>query len=133
VRTLVAWCFDWPVAAAGVPLDQPVAVVHANRVVACTPAARAEAVSVGLRRRDAQARCPELVVVVDDPARSARTFEPVAAALEELTPRLAVVQPGCVALPTRGPSRYHGGDVALAEQAAGLVGERLPPETAQSS
>jgi protein ImuB len=83
-------------------------------------------VSVGLRRRDAQARCPELVVLADDPAGAARAFEPVVAALEVLTPRLQVVQPGCVALPTRGPSRYHGGDQSLARLAVELlVGTRV--------
>ncbi len=39
-RTLVLWCPDWPVLAAeivdGVPATEPVAVLHANRVVACS-------------------------------------------------------------------------------------------------
>ena len=60
--------------------DIPAAVVLANRVVACTPAARAEGVRRGLRKREAQGRCPQLVVVADDPARDARAFEPVVAA-----------------------------------------------------
>jgi len=127
-RTLVVWCFDWPVLAAGAALDEPVAVLHANRVVACSPAAREQSVRVGLRRRDAQARCPELLVVLDDPAASARAFEPIVGVLEVLTPRLAVVQPGCVVMPTRGPSRYHGGDEALARRAAELVGAELPTD-----
>src|ERR687895_387374 len=36
---LVVWCPDWPVAAAGAPPEVPAAVVHANRVLACPPAA----------------------------------------------------------------------------------------------
>lgn len=121
VRMLVVWCADWPVVAAGQSLEEPVAVMHANRVVACSPAARAEGVTVGLRRRDAQARCPELVVLADDPTGAARACEPLVTALEVLTPRLQVVRPGCVAMPTRGPSRYHGGDLALARLALGLL------------
>ncbi len=124
-RTLVVWCADWPVVAAGVSLDVPAAVFHANRVVATSPAARDEGVERHQRRRDAQARCPELVVLERDPAAEARAFEPVPAALEALTPRIEVTRPGSCAFPTRGPSRYHGGDRALAGKAGALVYEVL--------
>ncbi|HEX6235793.1 MAG TPA: DNA polymerase Y family protein [Acidimicrobiales bacterium] len=124
-RTLVVWCADWPVVAAGGPLDRPAAVFHANRVVACSPAARAEGVERHQRRRDAQARCPDLLVLERDPAAEARAFEPVPAALEALTPRIEITHPGTCAFPTRGPSRYHGGDRALAGKAAAVVAEVL--------
>lgn len=112
-RTLVARVPDWPVVAAGHHPDEPVLVVHANRVVACSAAARAVGVAVGLRRREAQGRCPDAVLVAADPARDARLFEALVAALEAVTPRAEVTVPGTVALGTRGPSRYHGGDAAL--------------------
>src|SRR5947209_15649775 len=128
IRTLVLRCPDWPVLAAGVPLEQPAAVLFANRVVASSPAARREGVDVGLRRREAQSRCPELLVLDHDPARDARAFEPVAAALEALTPRIEITEPGRCAFPTRGPARYFGGDDALAARARALatavVGDR---------
>jgi protein ImuB len=54
--------------------------------------------------------------------RGARAFEAVAAAVEALTPTLEVVHPGTLALPTRGPSRFAGGDAALGERAAALAG-----------
>jgi protein ImuB len=126
VRSLVVWCPDWPVVAAGLPLDVPVAVLRANRVVACSPAALAEGVTVHQRRRDAQARCPELMVVDHDPDLDGRAFEPVAFALEALTPRVEITHPGAVTFPTRGPSRYHGGDRALAARAANLATGALP-------
>jgi protein ImuB len=125
VRTLVVWCPDWPVVAAGVPLGRPAVVLRGNRVVACSQAARRQGVALHQRRRDAEARCPEVVVLPEDTAAAARAFEPVAAALDVLTPRLEVVRPGCCALTTRGPSRYFGGDDALARLAARLVGEVL--------
>jgi protein ImuB len=125
VRTLVVWCPDWPVVAAGVPLDQPAATFLANRVVACSPAARADGVVRHMRRREAQGRCPELVVIEHDPARDARTFEPVVAALEALTPRIEITHPGQCAFVTRGPSRYFGGDDALAARAGALVAQVL--------
>ena len=122
VRTLVVWCPDWPVVAAGIETSTPVAVLQANRVVACSEAARAEGVKRGLRRREAQGRCPDLVVVEHDLGRDARAFEPVVAALEALCPRIEIVRPGVCAFATRGPSRYFGGDEALAALVAGTVG-----------
>ena len=63
VRTLVVLGRDWPVVAAGVAPDEPAAVLRANRVTACSPAARRDGVVVGQRRREAQSRCPGLVVL----------------------------------------------------------------------
>src|SRR5215217_7414421 len=111
---LVVWCPDWPVVAAGAPPDSLTAVVHANRVVACSAAARAEGVRPGLRRREAQGRCPELELLAHDPARDARAFEPVLVAIEQLTPWVEVLRPGECAFPARGAARYHGGEPALA-------------------
>ena len=122
VRTLVVWCPDWPVVAAGVTSDQPAAVLFANRVVAGSAAARAEGVRRGLRRREAQARCPDLLVIDHDPARDARAFEPVVAALEACAPGVEIVRPGVCAVATRGPSRYFGGDEALAATVEQVVG-----------
>jgi protein ImuB len=120
VRTLALWCPDWPVIAAeivdGVPAREPVAVLYANRVLATSPAARAEGVRRGLRKREAQGRCPHLTVVEHDPARDARAFEPVVAAVTELAPGVEVVRSGVCALAARGPARYYGGEAAAAER-----------------
>lgn len=125
VRTLVVWCPDWPVVAAGCPPELPTAVVSANRVVAATAAARADGVRVGLRRREAQGRCPAMTVLASDPARDAREFEPVVAALEAFTPGVEIVRPGLAAFATRGPSRYFGGDEELARRVLVAVDEVL--------
>ena len=128
-RTLVLSTPHWPLTAAGVPPTVPAVVVHANRVVASSPAARAEGVVDGLRRRESQARCPTLEVLEYDPDRDARRFEPVVAALEDLTPRVEVLEPGRCSFPTRGPSRYFGGDKSLtelvADRADAALGELL--------
>jgi protein ImuB len=119
-RTMVVWCPDWPVAAAGliegVSVHEPVAVLAANRVLVCSQAARAEGVRRGLRKREAQSRCPQLVVLDHDPTRDARAFEPVVATVEELAPGVEVVRPGACALAARGPSRYFGSEAAAAER-----------------
>jgi protein ImuB len=83
--------------------------------------ARAEGVAVGLRRREAEARCAGLVVLDADDAADARVFELVVRAVEELVPRLVLERPGQLSFPTRGPSRYHGGDDALAARIVALV------------
>lgn len=115
VRTLTVWCADWPVVALGWSLKEPVAVVYANRVVASSPAARECGVVCGLRRRVAQGRCVELKVCERDLDSEARTFEPVLGALDDITPDVEVTYPGTCMLATRGPARYFGGEVALAE------------------
>jgi protein ImuB len=117
----VVWCPDWPVVAAhrgeavpyGITADDPVAVLRANRVVACSASARAGGVTRGMRRREAQSRVPSIELVADDPSRDARWFEPVVAALEHFTPLIEIVRPGLCQFATRGPSRYFGGDEAL--------------------
>jgi protein ImuB len=129
-RVLVVWCPDWPVTAAGVALGEPAVVVHANRVVAVSPAARHDGVVPGLRRREAQSRCPGLAVVAHDPTRDARAFEPVLQAVAALTPQVELTEPGVCTFGTRGPSRYYGGDEALARRAAGLAAAALGPNLA---
>lgn len=114
-RTLVVWCRDWSVTTAGNPADDPVAVLVGSRVVACSEAARQSGVSVGQRQREAQNRCPDLVLVRHDAASAMRMFEPVVQAVETLTPLVEILEPGLCAFATRGPSRYFGGDDALAQ------------------
>ncbi|MCU1496317.1 MAG: hypothetical protein JWM47_270, partial [Acidimicrobiales bacterium] len=120
-RTLVIHCPDWPVAAAGCAPGEAMVVVRANRVLAASAVARAAGVDTGLRRREAQRRCPHVTVVVHDPGRDARAFEPLAGALDAVTPGVEVTRPGTLAFATRGPSRYFGGDDALAERVAWMA------------
>ncbi|HLU53845.1 MAG TPA: DNA polymerase Y family protein [Pseudonocardia sp.] len=131
-RVLALWSPDWPVTAAAmaarVPTHRPAAVVVANRVLACSAVARAHGVRRGLRRREAQARCPDLAVLAPDPDRDARAFEPVVAAVEELAPGVEVVRPGLVALPARGPVSWFGGELEAAEALVDQVAARTGVE-----
>ncbi|HZC27173.1 MAG TPA: DNA polymerase Y family protein [Actinopolymorphaceae bacterium] len=112
VRTAVVWLPDWPVTAAGrdagQPPDSALAVVDRGRIFACSSAARRSGVRRELRVREAQSRCPDLVVLPYDPAIDAREFEPVVAAIETLAPGVEIIRPGRCALAARGPSRYYG-------------------------
>src|SRR3954469_8015894 len=120
-RTMVVWCPDWPVVAAagetGVG-DKPVAVIDKGQVFACSANARIEGVRRGQRTREAQARCPDLVVLAYDPSTTARAFEPVVAAIEAIVPGVELIRPGTCALRVRGPSRYFGGERLAAEEIA---------------
>lgn len=117
-RTTVVWVPDWPVAAAaaaaGVPAHLPAAVHDGRRVVATSALARAEGVRRGMRRRQAQGCCPELVMLPADDARDVRAFEPVAVAVEGVVAGVEVARPGLLLLPADGASRYHGSEEALA-------------------
>jgi protein ImuB len=125
VRTLTAWCPDWPLAAAGVGPDEPAAVLAGEEVLACSAAARADGVRRGLRRREAQRRSPGLLLLPREELDEARAFEPVAAALESICPRVEIVRPGTVVFATKGPARYFGGDVALAGLVAAQVDDAV--------
>lgn len=133
VRTMVVWCPDWPVIAAelteGIPATGPVAVLRANRVMACSPAARNEGIRRGLRRREAQSRCPRLAIVEHDPGRDARAFEPVVAAVEEVVAQVAVVRPGTCAFVARGPARYFGGEEPAAEHVVEHIAQSCAVES----
>ena len=130
-RTASLWCSDWPVVALQSRDPElrgvPVAVVERGErgvvVRAASPEARAEQVVTGLRRREAEARCAGLVIADADPHVEARAFEEVARVVERFTPRFVLDEPGRLELPTRGPSRYFGGDAAFAEVVLGAVRE----------
>jgi protein ImuB len=113
----------------GVAATGPVAVLHANRVIACSPRARADGIRRGLRKREAQGRCPGLAVVEYDPARDTRAFEPVVAAVEDLVAGVEVVRPGACAVAVRGPARYFGGEEAAAERIVEHVAQECAVES----
>jgi len=129
VRSLVVWVPDWPIVAltrdGTEPPDAalPIAVFAKGMVIACSAAARAEGVRRGQRRRDAQARCPQLLVADADPVRDQRAFAPLIAQLEDVAPGVQLLQPGLCALKARGPARYYGGEAAAATVLTGILGD----------
>lgn len=137
MRTAVLWVPDWPVVAAlavaGLDAHVPAAVLGArsrggstagHSVVAVSAVARAQGVRRGMRRRQAQERCPELALLEVDDVRDAREFEPVAVAAETVVAGLEVARPGLLLLPVDGAARYHGSERALARELVTAVAER---------
>ncbi len=131
-RTIAVWSPDWPVvtavAAARLPTGTPAAVLADGVVLACTGSARAAGVRRGLRRREAQHRCPDLVVLPRDLAEEARAFEPVVVAVEAAAPGVEVIRPGLCAVSARGPARYFGGDAAAAAHLAAQASAAGPAD-----
>jgi protein ImuB len=121
LRLLTIWCPDWPMAAAQIPAQIPAAVVRARRVIARSPAAAQAGVRIGHSQREAQRHCPELEIHEDDPARTARNFEPVMRAVIDLAPRCEISAPGWMCVPVRGPARYFGGEMEVAQRLHDLV------------
>lgn len=136
MRTMALWCPDWPVHAirqtpvgAALPQAAPIAVVVSGAVHACSAEARELGVRRGLRLRDAQARCPDLVTLEHDPGLDRRAFEPVLSIVEETVPQVQCVRPGLCVFAVQGAARYLGGE----PEVAALIAERLAhggvPET----
>lgn len=120
-RTMVLWCPDWPIMAARLsgtlPEDapeRPLALVEHGEVLACDTVARDAGVRRGLRVREAEARCPELLSSPYDAVVDARAFEPVLLGIEQLMPGVQPYRAGLCAIRSRGPSRYYGGEHAAA-------------------
>ena len=84
-------------------------------------------VAIGMLRRQAEALVPSALVLERDRSEEARRFESVVVAIEDLIPRLEVVEPGLVFVPVYGASRYYGGEQAVIEQLMSSVpaGARL--------
>ncbi|MGZ4724741.1 MAG: DNA polymerase Y family protein [Ilumatobacteraceae bacterium] len=124
-RLGVLWCPNWAVVAAQASPDEPVAVLRGNRVVACSLAAARDGVTVGQRRRQAQAGCPRARLVVHDPEADARQFEKVVTAIAALIPRVELTEAGMLSFLAKGPSRYFGGEAAMAAHMTGVATEAI--------
>ena len=126
MRVMVVWCPDWSVDAAleevSAPPHSPAAVLHANVVEVCNGPARTQGVRRGQRRRDAQARCPDLLLLPANPDRDARAFEPVLATVEELRPGVAALRPGLLAV--QAPGRWYGNETFAAATVSQVLADR---------
>jgi protein ImuB len=130
LRAVVVWCPDWPIVAAvaadRLPGNAPAALIDRGEVVACSVEARRDGVRRGLRLREAQARCPELVTIAYEPVADARAFEPVVAVIEERVPGVQVLRPGLATVRARGAARYYRGEDRAASELLSALGEFTP-------
>ncbi|MDQ1718682.1 MAG: protein ImuB, partial [Pseudonocardiales bacterium] len=126
-RMAAVWCPDWPVTTVrtenGLDPAAPIAVLTANRVVACSQTARQQGIVRGLRRREAQGRCPDLIVLARNEAAEARAFEPILGAIEAIAPGVEVGRPGLASIGIKGPTRYFGGETAVLHALSRTIAE----------
>lgn len=124
MRTLCVWFPDWPLRRRDAPSDRPVLVVESGsnaRLVAASDVVLAAGVELGMPGRQAEALCPDAAVLVRDPIEEARRFEPVIVLLEEMIPRVEVVEPGTVLIPVEGATRYYGGEHEIVDLVNGKL------------
>ncbi|MEJ5919140.1 Y-family DNA polymerase [Corynebacterium sp. H78] len=141
-RVIGLWLPDWPVQAAllaGVVEETatalempysgvltPVALIGRDTagtvgsggavvVRDCSQTARDAGVRRGQRRRQAQATCPEVVVLDEDPVRDAHEFEPIVGRLESIAAGVEALRPGFVVMNAKGPAGYYGGEAKALE------------------
>lgn len=125
-RTICVWCPTWPLGRPDAPSDSALVVVgapgrDAGSVVAADPLAESAGVRRGMSRREAEGLCPAATVLVRDLEEEWRRFEPIVATIEEIVPRLEIVEPGWVFVPTEGAVRYYGDEETLVELLAGKL------------
>lgn len=124
-RLIAAWVPDWPVTAAineGLAgAHQPVALYDGRGIAALSAQARTFGVRQGMRRRSAQALCPQLVLLGVDEGRDLRAFEPVVQALEGVVPQVTALRPGLVLTGARGPVGYLGSEEEVASRFIGAA------------
>ncbi len=127
-RVMVLWCPDWPVLAAihDARARPRTPRSRSSRRTSCTPrpprrGRRTSCAGCGCARR--RPGIPKLVDLPYDPAVDLRVFEPVIAAIEELTPGVQVLRPGLCAVRSRGAARYYGSEKAAGLAIAGRMAE----------
>lgn len=114
------WFPMWSLTRPDAPSDEPVLVVD-DRVTGATREVLDAGVMLGMSRKEAEALAPFAKVLVRDTGEEAIRFEEVAAAIEELVPRVEVVAPGLAFVPIAGAVKFYGGEEELARR----VDERL--------
>lgn len=104
------WFPDWPVQAARIEddIDGPLAIAAGHRIRVCSSDARGFGVRRGMKIRQAQAVCPSLTVVDDDPERDGRVFAPVADGLDDVASAIEVLRPGLILVDAGAARRFHG-------------------------
>ncbi|MGP9695715.1 DNA polymerase Y family protein [Brachybacterium sp. AOP25-B2-12] len=101
----------------------PIILFERHRVVHADLAAQEAGVAIGMRRRAAQAACPDATVLETDRENESSLFELVAAAVDTVAAGVDVLRPGVLLMGAQGPARHAGGEAALAESILDAVAE----------
>jgi protein ImuB len=118
----------WSLTRPDTPLDEPLLIVD-DRVAAATDDVLDAGVTLGMPRKEAEALAPFATVMNRDMADETRRFESVVTAVEDLVPRVEVVGPGLLYVPTEGASRYYGGEAEVARRVAKTLDKLMGSRT----
>jgi protein ImuB len=110
----------WSLTRPDAPSGKPLLVVD-DRVTGATPDVLDAGVTLGMARREAEALAPFATILVRDMGEEARRFEAVVEAVEDLIPKVEVVEPGLMFVPISGAIRFYGGEDLLANKVAAAV------------
>lgn len=110
------------------PPAAPAALVSARgRITHATREARVKGVQIGMRRALAEYLCEGLIVMPADPGRSARSFNVVLEALDEVSATVCMIRPGIAWIPASA-ARTFGGEEAMCELILDTIAERTGSE-----
>ncbi len=116
------WFPEWPLRRPDAPWDRACIVTGERegrlQIVAANRHARTAGVRLGMDRREAEGLVPAGISLDRDLGQEALRFEPVLSAVEELIPRVEVVEPGWLFVPLTGAIRYFGGEGPLLDRVA---------------
>ncbi len=118
MRVAALWFPDWPVQAARIDdedLPATLAIARQHRIRVCSGTARRAGVRRDMRVRQAQAVCPELVVLEEDLDRDGRMFESIAAGLDDVASSIEILRPGLVVVDVGAAARFHGSEERAVE------------------
>lgn len=111
---MCVWSPDWPLGERHP--DEPTLIVgERGKVVAVSEGARLLGARPGMERREAEMLVPGGVVRMRDPGEEWRRFEPTVRLIEEVVPRVELVEPGLALVPLAGAIRYYGGEEPVVE------------------
>lgn len=116
-RVIVLSCQDWSVTAArhddtDLGDSAPLAITAHGVITHCCLLARSRGVFPGQRLRDAQVTAPDLRVITDSPERDSRVWQQLLNSLGDTVARIAVLEPGLMAVSAPGLARYYGSEHA---------------------
>ena len=112
-RMLVVVFPHWPIVAHANAGGSTAVVIEDGRVIAASSHAREHGVLIGQHVREAERHVPGVERLARDRAAEFHAFTPIVERIHELAPGLTVREPGWMAIPTRGPARYFGGEHML--------------------
>ena len=103
---LCVWWPEWSLRRPDASPDRPCFVVQAgsggSRVVAANSHAKVAGIELGMPGKEAEGLSPNAVVLERDLSAETLDFEPVVAAIEDIVPKVEVVEPGLVFVPVDG-------------------------------